>query len=73
MDRKMPAVDPLDPWRAANLLLQQHGNDAAAHAMQRALDLRAAGDERGAAVWLKVFDCIHDLQRRQPPQGSMPH
>ena len=63
----------LDHWRAANLLIQQHGDDAAAHAMQRALDLRAAGDEQGEAVWLKIFDCIRGLETRRPPPGSMPH
>ena len=31
-------MDPLDPYRAANLLIQQDGKDAEAYAVQRVQD-----------------------------------
>ncbi len=34
-------MDSLDPYRAANLLIQQHGKDAKAHAVQRVQNMQA--------------------------------
>ena len=42
----------LDIWRAAKLLVDQHGADAPIRAAQRADELLAAGDIEGRAVWL---------------------
>jgi hypothetical protein len=66
-------MDPLDPYRAANLLIQQHGGDAKTHAMQRVLDMRAAGDERGEWVWMGVFDAVLELQAIRPAEGGHVH
>lgn len=66
-------VNPLDPYRAANLLIAQYGSDASAHAMQRALDMRAAADGPGETVWLRVFDAVLELQRTRPHEGEATH
>ena len=42
-------MPPLDPWRAAYLLLHRHGDDAELHAARRADELAEAGDEVGWA------------------------
>ncbi len=67
------AMHPVDLYRAANLLIQQHGAAAKEHAMQRALELRAAGDEPGEWTWLGVFDAVLELQSTKPAEGRATH
>jgi hypothetical protein len=66
-------VAEIDIWRAAKLLIAQHGDQAGAHAMQRLIDMHGAGDEAGEAVWLKIFDSIRDLLRTAPADGESRH
>lgn len=66
-------MDPLDAYRAANLLIQQHGHNARAHAIQRVLEMRAAGDERGEWAWMGVFDAVLALQATGPVKGQPIH
>jgi hypothetical protein len=66
-------VAEIDTWRAAKLLVAQHGEQADAHAAQRAIDMHDAGDAEGEAVWLKIFDCIRTLQRQTPSDGESRH
>lgn len=54
-------MHPLDPWRAANLLLQQYGERAADHSLSRLSDMRAAGDADGAAVWVQISEAVQTL------------
>ncbi len=60
-----------DPYRIANLLLQQHGSDAKAYAMERVLDMHNAGDDRGEMMWMAVFDAVLELQSFHPPGHSV--
>ena len=66
-------MHPLDPYRAANLLIQQHGADAKAHAMQRVLDMRGTGDDTGETVWMGVFEAVLELQAMRPAEGQSTH
>ena len=56
-------MDEIDIWRTAKLLIDQRGKSAAHDALARAGDMKAAGDEEGSAVWLRIFDAIEELQR----------
>jgi hypothetical protein len=47
-------VDDPDIWRAANLLIERHGADAALAAARRADELLAAGDTEGCAIWNRL-------------------
>lgn len=60
------AISDLDIWRAAHLMLKQHGEDAAFQAAQRADALLADGDVEGEIVWKRIVAAIKDLQRREP-------
>ena len=40
-----------DVWRAANQMIEYHGDDAATHAAMRADAMLEAGDLDGQAVW----------------------
>lgn len=55
-------VHPLDPWRVANLLIEQHGESAGLQAALRADALWEAGDEAGAAVWRQVLSLALRIQ-----------
>jgi hypothetical protein len=54
-------MHPLDPWRAANLLVQQYGDGAADHSALRLAAMRAAGDADGAAVWVQISEAVQTL------------
>jgi hypothetical protein len=61
----------LDQYRAANLLLQQHGpDDAALIAAQRADALLELGDLDGQRVWKGVLAAIEELMRKVRRAGE---
>jgi len=57
----------LDIWRAANLLIKRHGDDAAIVAAQRADELLAI---EGQIVWKRIVRAIGELQRQLPSAGE---
>ena len=54
--------DP-DIYRAAKLLLDQHGEDAELRASERADELLDAGDMVGVATWKAILRAIAELRR----------
>ena len=66
----MTISDP-DIWRAAQLLIERHGEDAAIAAAQRADELAKEGDLDGGAVWGSILQVVEDLQRVKPIVGEM--
>ena len=56
-------IDDLDIFRAAKLLIDQHGDDAATRASLRADELLAERDADGSAVWRRILAAIDELQR----------
>jgi hypothetical protein len=66
-------MDPRDPYRAAKLLIEIHGDRARLHAVQRYSDMRLVENEPGAAAWLLVLQAIADLLVRRPREGEMVH
>jgi hypothetical protein len=67
---KAPGISELDIWRAANLLIRQHGDDAEIEAARRADRMLDRGNRDGQLVWLRVLKAIVALQA--PPSGP-PH
>jgi hypothetical protein len=49
-------------WRAATLLIGQHGEDAEVVAAQRSDELWEREDHEGRAVWLRIKRAIVELQ-----------
>jgi hypothetical protein len=49
-------VDDLDIWRAANLLVNRHSDDAGMVAVRRADELLAVGDADGSAIWIRSLE-----------------
>jgi len=56
-------IDDPDIFRAAKLLIDQHGEDAPIRAAQRADQLLVGGDLDGATVWRRILEAIEELQR----------
>ncbi|MDP9104054.1 MAG: hypothetical protein M3N05_08630 [Pseudomonadota bacterium] len=56
-------MEPIDAYRCAKLLLNQHGEDASLHAAQRADELEIAGDEDGRRAWIAILAAVDELAR----------
>ena len=63
-------IADIDIWRAATLLIQRHGRDAAIVAAQRADEYLASGDIDGQAIWKRIVEAILELLRSEPHDGE---
>ena len=54
--------DP-DIYRAAKLLMEQHGENAVLRAAERADQFLEAGDMIGATTWRRILKAVEELQR----------
>ena len=59
---KRPMISDVDIWRAANLLIRRHGEDAEVEAAKRADQMLDRGDLDGSAVWRRIRRAIVELQ-----------
>ena len=55
-------VPDIDIWRAANLLIREHADDAEIVAARRADEMLERGDHDGQRVWLRIKQAIIELQ-----------
>ncbi len=55
-------VPDIDIWRAATLLIRQHGENAEIVAARRIDELWHREDHEGRAVWLRIKRAIAELQ-----------
>jgi hypothetical protein len=55
-------VPDLHIWRAANLLIREHGGDAEIVAARRADEMLERGDRDGQLVWYRIRKAIVELQ-----------
>jgi hypothetical protein len=67
MHGRLMEISDLDIWRAANLLIRQHGADAEVQAARRSDLMLERGDLDGQAVWKRIRRAIVEL--RAPPSG----
>jgi len=58
----IPMISDLDIWRAANLIIRQHGDDAELAAARRADLMLERGDLEGQTVWKRIRRAIVELQ-----------
>jgi hypothetical protein len=68
----MPVSD-IDIWRAAKLLLDQHGKQAAIEAAQRSNRAMELQDQANYETWQRIAMAILDLQRRKVLDGESIH
>lgn len=60
-------MEEIDLWRAAHLLIQQHGDGAEREAMRLGGLAMEKGDTQGERVWVGVLTIIKSLMNKQPP------
>ena len=60
----------LDIWRSAQLLINQHGDQAELVAAGRVDDMIERGDPKGESTWKRIRDAIRELRA---PSGARPH
>ena len=65
----MMISDP-DVWRAAQLIIKHHGDEATALAAQRADAMVKAGDLDGATSWRLILHAVEEWQRMKPKVGE---
>jgi hypothetical protein len=63
-------VSDLDIYRAANLLILQHGEDAEIFAARRADEMLDRGEHDGQLVWLRIKRAVAELQAAS---SGLPH
>ncbi len=59
-------IDDIDMCRAAKLLIEKHGDEAATIAIKRATEMLDAGDVDGHAVWKRTLQAIEQLESTKP-------
>ncbi len=67
------AVEKLGGYRAANELIEQHGDNAPIHAAMRADELMEAGDMVGVTVWKMILKAIEELLSEERPGDAEVH
>ena len=60
----------LDIYRTANVLIREHGEDAALEAAQRADAMLETGSLDGQRVWKRVLAAVKEIQRKEPRAGE---
>ncbi len=64
----------LDIYRAARLLVDEHGEEASFEAALGAEAMLERDDLDGAAVWKRILGAIRELQDREPARpGTAVH
>lgn len=66
-------IADIDIWRAAALLVKQHGEDAMFLASQRADGMLAKGDVDGLSVWKRISAAVRELSRARPKDDEPRH
>ncbi len=66
-------IDDLTVWRAAKLLIDEHGEDAPTRAAMKADALLDEGDLDGSAVWRQILAAIEKLLREEPGVNEWVH
>ena len=56
--------------RAAMVVIDELGEDAAEYAVTRAMVLQRQGDEVGASTWRRVAPVIEELQRQKRAKSA---
>ena len=64
-------IDEEDTYRAATLVIAQHGKDAVRFAAARAEELLSLGDIEGLVAWKQILSAVRDIQAPATPDDSL--
>ncbi len=65
-------IRDLDIYRSANVLIREHGEDAALEAAMRANAMLKKGDLEGQVVWKRIVRAVEEIQQTDRPSGDVP-
>ena len=60
-NRRLFMTEDRKIWRAANLLMTDHGADAISIAARRSIELLAIGNVEGGTTWKRILDAVTEL------------
>ncbi len=60
-------------YRSANVLIREHGEDAALEAAKHADAMLEKGDLEGQAVWKRIVRAVEEILRTEPVEGEPRH
>ncbi len=64
-------ISDLDIYRSANVLIREHGTDAAIEAAKHADAMLEKGGLEGQAVWKRILRAVGEIQRtKQAPSET---
>ncbi len=63
----------LDIYRSANVLIRDHGGDAAIEVAMRADAMLAKGDIEGLAAWKRIVWAVEEIQRTERRESEAAH
>ncbi len=63
----------LDIYRSAQVLIREHGEDAALDATTRAIAMLNKGDLDHYAVWKRILRAVEEIQRTDPADDEPIH
>ncbi len=63
----------LDIYRSANILAQQHGEDAPIEVAMSADAMLKKGDLGGLATWKRILRAVEELLGTEPKPGEAVH
>ncbi len=63
-------IPDLDIYRSANVLVEQHTEDAPIEAAMRADAMLEKGDLDGYAAWKRVLEAVKVMLRVEPEDGA---
>ena len=66
-------ITDLDIYRSANVLIHEHGEDAALEAAQRADAMLERGDMEGCAVWKRIVAAVEEIERAERRENEAAH
>ncbi len=70
---RMAGPSELDVWRSAKLMIDYHGDQAEAKAVERSDEAVKAGDIIAFRTWKRVARAIRSLNKNEPSQGEPQH
>lgn len=63
-------ISDIDIYRTANVLVKQHGEDAATHAAMSADAMLEKGDMDGYAIWKRILKAVKEFLSKERPGGA---
>lgn len=66
----MSDVVDLDVYRSANVLIQQHGDEAPIFAAMKAVEFLEAGDIDACRTWKRIIEETEELLAPEIPDGA---